>query len=99
MKSRKTVWSEEELKQLNDFVAAGGTPLRASVRFKRTAAADRLQTDYTPILCCVRHSPRKNLVRPLQLYTPNCVLINYPADEERQWDDIVTRISHTLASR
>jgi hypothetical protein len=29
----------------------------------------------------------------------NCVLINYPADEERQWDDIVTRISHTLASR
>jgi len=28
-----------------------------------------------------------------------CVLINYPADEERQWDGIVTRISHTLASR
>ena len=26
----------------------------------------------------------------------NCVLINYPADEERQWDDIVTRISHSL---
>jgi hypothetical protein len=26
-----------------------------------------------------------------------CVLINYPADEERQWDDIVTRISLSLA--
>jgi len=26
----------------------------------------------------------------------NCVLINYPATEKRQWDDIVTRISHTL---
>jgi hypothetical protein len=29
----------------------------------------------------------------------NCVLINYPADEERQWDDVVTRISLTLAGR
>jgi hypothetical protein len=29
----------------------------------------------------------------------HCVLINYPADEEHQWDGIVTRISHTLASR
>jgi hypothetical protein len=36
MKSRETVWSEEELNQLTEFVAAGGTPLRASVRFKRT---------------------------------------------------------------
>ena len=26
----------------------------------------------------------------------NCVLINYPATEKRQWDRIVTRISHTL---
>ena len=26
----------------------------------------------------------------------NCVLINYPADEERQWDGIATRISHSL---
>ena len=26
----------------------------------------------------------------------NCVLINYPAAEKRQWDGIVTRISHTL---
>jgi hypothetical protein len=29
----------------------------------------------------------------------NCVLINYPAGEKRQWDGIVTRISNTLASR
>ena len=26
----------------------------------------------------------------------NCVLINYPAAEKSQWDDVVTRISHTL---
>ena len=29
----------------------------------------------------------------------NCVLINYPAAEKRQWDGIVTRISNTLATR
>jgi hypothetical protein len=29
----------------------------------------------------------------------NCVLINYPASEKRQWDNVVTRISNTLASR
>jgi hypothetical protein len=28
----------------------------------------------------------------------NCVMINYPAAERRQWDDVVTRISHTLRS-
>lgn len=27
----------------------------------------------------------------------NCVLINYPAAEERQWDNVVTRISLSLA--
>ena len=26
----------------------------------------------------------------------NCVLINYPAAEKRQWDGVVTKISHTL---
>jgi hypothetical protein len=31
--------------------------------------------------------------------TANCVLINYPAAEKRQWDGIVTRISNTLTSR
>jgi hypothetical protein len=29
----------------------------------------------------------------------NCVLINYPAVEKRQWDGVITRISNTLASR
>ena len=29
----------------------------------------------------------------------NCVLINYPAAEKRQWDDVVTRVSNSLASR
>ena len=28
----------------------------------------------------------------------NCVLINYPASEKRQWDGVVTRISNTLSS-
>ena len=30
--------------------------------------------------------------------TMDCVLINYPAAEKRQWDSVVTRISHTLAN-
>jgi hypothetical protein len=30
--------------------------------------------------------------------TMNCVLINYPIAEKRQWDSVVTRISHTLRS-
>jgi hypothetical protein len=28
----------------------------------------------------------------------NCVLINYPAAEKREWDAIVTRISHSLSA-
>jgi hypothetical protein len=28
----------------------------------------------------------------------NCVLINYPAPEKRQWDSVVTRMSRTLAN-
>ena len=27
----------------------------------------------------------------------DCVLINYPAAEKRQWDAVVTRVSHTLS--
>ena len=27
----------------------------------------------------------------------HCVLINYPAGGKRQWDDVVTRISHSLS--
>ncbi|ANW04382.1 hypothetical protein [Bradyrhizobium icense] len=30
--------------------------------------------------------------------TLDCVLINYPVSEKRQWDDVVTRISQTLRS-
>jgi hypothetical protein len=30
--------------------------------------------------------------------TVNCVMINYPAAEKRQWDSVVTRISHTLTN-
>ena len=30
--------------------------------------------------------------------TMDCVLINYPAAEKRQWDSVVTRISHTLTN-
>jgi hypothetical protein len=29
----------------------------------------------------------------------NCVIINYPTAEKRQWDGVVTRISHSLASK
>jgi hypothetical protein len=29
----------------------------------------------------------------------HCILLNYPASESRRWDDVVTRISRTLASR
>ena len=29
----------------------------------------------------------------------HCVLINYPAREEREWDDVVTRISLSLTGR
>jgi hypothetical protein len=29
----------------------------------------------------------------------NCILINYPAAQKRQWDGVVTRISHSLAER
>ena len=27
----------------------------------------------------------------------NCVMVNYPAAEKRQWDGVITRISNTLA--
>jgi hypothetical protein len=29
----------------------------------------------------------------------NCVLINYPAAEKREWDEVVTRISNTLSGK
>ena len=29
----------------------------------------------------------------------NCVMVNYPKAEKRQWDGVITRISNTLAKR
>jgi hypothetical protein len=29
----------------------------------------------------------------------NCILINYPAAEKREWDSVVTRISNTLSTK
>ena len=43
MKSRKSKWSEEELKQLAEIVAAGGTPLRAAAKLKRNMTSCRIQ--------------------------------------------------------
>jgi hypothetical protein len=28
----------------------------------------------------------------------NCVMVNYPAAEKRQWDGVITRISHSLSA-
>ena len=41
MKSRKTKWSDEELKQLAEIVAAGGTPLRAAAKLNRNMTSCR----------------------------------------------------------
>ena len=43
MKSRKSKWSEEELKQLAEIVTAGGTPLRAAAKLKRNMTSCRIQ--------------------------------------------------------
>jgi len=43
LKSRKSEWSEEELKQLAAIVAAGGTPFRAAAKFNRRIASCRSQ--------------------------------------------------------
>ena len=48
----------------------------------------------------VKHSQRRtwyNRCNRADQYM-NCVLINYPAAEERQWDAVVTRISLSLAN-
>lgn len=36
-------WSEADLQELADFIAAGGSPARAAVRFKRTLSAVHTQ--------------------------------------------------------
>lgn len=43
MKSLKSEWTEEELKQLAAIVAAGGTALRAAAKFNRRIASCRSQ--------------------------------------------------------
>jgi hypothetical protein len=43
MKSRKSEWTEQELKQLAAIVAAGGTALRAAAKFNRRIASCRSQ--------------------------------------------------------
>jgi hypothetical protein len=43
MKPRKSIWSEEDSKQLAALVAAGGTTFRAAVRFNRSIASCRSQ--------------------------------------------------------
>jgi hypothetical protein len=43
MKSLKSEWTEEELKQLAAMVAAGGTALRAAAKFNRRIASCRSQ--------------------------------------------------------
>jgi hypothetical protein len=43
MKSRKRIWSEEELKRLAQIVAAGGTPLLAAAKFNRSMTSCRVQ--------------------------------------------------------
>jgi hypothetical protein len=64
MKSRKTKWSEEELKQLADIVAAGGTPLRAAAKLNRNMTSCRIQaralgTPFAPLRVRRRDLQRK----------------------------------------
>jgi len=54
MKLRKNKWSEEELTQLAEIVAAGGTPLRAAAKLKRNMTSCRIQaralgTPFSPL--------------------------------------------------
>jgi hypothetical protein len=62
MKSRKTVWSEEELKRLAEFVVAGGSPVRASVRFGRTIASCRRQARKMGVPFEYSKTMRKNML-------------------------------------
>jgi hypothetical protein len=43
MKSRKSIWSEEDSRELAAMVAAGGTPLRAAVRLNRSISSCQTQ--------------------------------------------------------
>jgi len=43
MKSRKSIWSEEDSRELAAMVAAGGTPFRAAVRLNRSISSCQTQ--------------------------------------------------------
>jgi hypothetical protein len=43
LKSRKSGWSEEELKQLAALAAAGGTALHAAAKFNRRIVSCRIE--------------------------------------------------------
>jgi hypothetical protein len=68
---------------------------------KKTATGHRVQEGYAPVFAV--SSVRKDKIWydrcNFSGHYINCVLINYPAAEERQWDDIVTRISLSLSAR
>jgi hypothetical protein len=43
MKSRKSIWSEEDSRELAAMVAAGTTPFRAAVRLNRSTSSCQIQ--------------------------------------------------------
>jgi hypothetical protein len=43
MRSRKRLWTDDEIRQLTALVAAGGSPARAAAKFKRSIAVCRTQ--------------------------------------------------------
>jgi hypothetical protein len=43
MRTRKSEWTDDELKQLAAIIAAGGTEFRAAAKFKRSIIACRKQ--------------------------------------------------------
>lgn len=54
MRSRKRLWTDEEIRQLVALVAAGGSPARAAAKFNRSIAVCRTQarfagTPFTPL--------------------------------------------------
>ena len=68
----------------NEVSRARRGPLRASLFVPRVSSVRNGRTWYNR---CNRAN-----------HYMNCVLINYPAAEERQWDAVVTRISLSLAN-
>jgi hypothetical protein len=77
MRSRKTDWTDQELKQLSGLATAGGTAFRAAAKFNRSVAscrnqARKLGTPFTPLRvvrmnirakCAEAAAPRAGLQR------------------------------------